>query len=173
MSVLLRPEDVIGGGTFQNYFGIVLGATVADHSNEVFFGKPGGPPLTQYVLEGRGGVTPQSSGAAVLLNETALLVLKVVFGAAGSSFSLFVDPDVNSLEPASPFDAFRSRDINSIGALTLYSTGAFGLDEIRIGTTYADVVPHTTVPEPSTLSIAAMALLGVAWAGRRPQRQRL
>ena len=36
------------------------------------------------------------------------------------------------------------------------------LDEIRIGETYADVTPFTAVPEPATLVLLGLGLLGLA-----------
>ena len=50
-------------------------------------------------------------------------------------------------------------NVGIVNGLTVYSTGAFGLDEIRVGTTFADVTP--VVPEPGVmlvLPLGAMAL---------------
>lgn len=51
--------------------------------------------------------------------------------------------------------------VGSVSALTLFSTGAFSTDELRVGQTFADVTP---VPEPS---LVALAELGMMEAFRR------
>jgi hypothetical protein len=45
-------------------------------------------------------------------------------------------------------------------------------DEMRLGTTFADVTAVTfLIPEPSTLLLAALGLLGLAFCGRRRKRR--
>lgn len=41
------------------------------------------------------------------------------------------------------------------------------VDEIRIGTTFADVTPFTPVPEPSVVALGGVGLLAFAWGMRR------
>jgi hypothetical protein len=60
----------------------------------------------------------------------------------------------------------------TISNLVIYSTGAFSIDEIRVGTTYADVAP---VPEPSILALlgtGAGAALALAWRRRNRSGKR-
>jgi hypothetical protein len=46
-------------------------------------------------------------------------------------------------------------DVGPVTGLTIYSTGQFSIDEIRVGTTFADVTP--AVPEPSAALFCSVA----------------
>jgi hypothetical protein len=83
--------------------------------------------------------------------------------AASGAVNLWLDPDQSSLGGAAPtggtnvsgtrgsftFDTIRLGSFNGSGAV----------DELRIGTTFADVSP---VPEPSTVGLLAIGALGLA-----------
>jgi len=106
----------------------------------LFIGKPGGGALTQYVLENRGGSGQVPSGASARTGRTTLLVLKAQFMAGNDLFTLYVDPAVGKMEPAN--GAMKSDlDLGTVPRIGIYSTGAFTVDEIRIATTYAEVLP--------------------------------
>ena len=159
----MRPEGALSGGNQNNYFGLDVYGT----SNELFIGKPGAGAMTNYVLEDRGGSNQVASGASVVLDQTALLVVKAEFNAYPTPdvFTLYANPSTLGVEPASGVVKTMS-DIGAVNQLVIYSTGAFGIDEIREGMTYADVTP---VPEPSVLTlfcIAAISWLGFAWRWR-------
>ncbi len=98
------------------------------------------------------------------VGTTVLLVLRADFTASTDKFTLYVNPTPGAPEPLVG-TVKQNSDVGIVSSLTLYSTGAYGLDEIRIGTTYADVVP-AIVPEPASLvmaSTAALASLGWWW----------
>src|SRR5699024_8397344 len=101
----------------------------------------GGGAVGQYVLEHRGGFGQVSTGAATIVGRTALMVVKVEFMAGNDIVTLYVDPKPNRLESAAT--AIKSDiDLGNASRIGIYSTGAFTIDEIRIGTTYADGVPE-------------------------------
>jgi MYXO-CTERM domain-containing protein len=107
-------------------------------------------------------------------NELALLVARIDVNVNGAldRFRLYVNPSLGE-EPtvasaeSSDYDFLSALDtINRVrmragGSNDSYGASQMEVDEIRIGTTYADVTP--SVPEPSSalLGAAALALLGV------------
>lgn len=66
--------------------------------------------------------------------------LKAQFRPGADIFTLYVDPVPGHREPASAV-VKTDLDLGIVSALGIYSTGAFAIDEIRVGTTYADVTP--------------------------------
>ena len=152
-SFLLRPEGTVGAGAFEGFFGVTLETAV---DPEVYTGKPGAGALTNYVIEDRGGGDQRASLVPVVAGQTSLLVVKAQFGQAADTFTLYVNPTPGGAEPASGI-VKTSNTGDGLG-FTLYSTGEFSIDELRLGETFADVTP--VVPEPA----GATVLLGVATA---------
>ena len=173
--MLLQPEGTLDAGVFNGFFGIYLnGGASNDGLDDLFFGKPGGDAIGEYVIEHRGGAGQISSGVDAVVGETALLVVKAEFLAGNDRFTFYVNPTVGGPEPSG--GAVKTDlDLGVVTGVTLYSTGAHDVDEIRIGTTYADVVPPTgdgsAVPLPG-VAWAGMALLGGVGARRWRNRGR-
>ena len=153
-----------------NYAGLSLYSGVAE---EIFFGDINAPPNGTLGIERLGFENGFLIGTdASLLN---LIVVRIDFNAgttAGNEkVSIFVDPSLDA-EPATAFrftdvadfsfDRIRIQSGRTSGADPL-EIGQF--DEIRVGSTYADVTPHT-VPEPGACGLAALA--GLMLWGRRP-----
>ena len=160
LSALVRLDGALNAGAFNGFFGLYLdGGGI--NSDDLFIGKPGGGQLGQWVVETRGGSGQVPSGELVVPNQTALLVLKAELRPGADTFSLLVNPALPGTEP-NVYDAVKSGfDLGQVNGITIYSTGAFSVDEIRWGETYADV---TLVPEPATLvmAVASVILAGVA-----------
>jgi hypothetical protein len=57
-------------------------------------------------------------------------------------FTLYTNPRLHRPEPSQGI-VKTDLDLGTVSAIGIYSTGAFTIDEIRIGTTYADVLPKT------------------------------
>jgi hypothetical protein len=157
-SLLLRPEGVVGGGAFNGFFGLNLELA---GEPELFVGKPGGGAINQYVIEDRGGGGQHPSPIPVISGQTALLVVKAEFMANLDRFTLYVNPVPGGPEPAVGTIKFDS-NLGTVNGFTLYSTGAFSVDELRLGQTFVDVTP--VVPEPGVVGMLSVVALAV---GRR------
>jgi hypothetical protein len=167
LSVLLRPEGVLDAGVLGGYFGLYLNAstTTPTLSQDLFLGKPGISDV--YDLEDRGGTNRQFTNTTAGVGRTVLLVLRADFTSGIDKFTLYVNATPGGPEPSSG-TVKQDSNVGTISSLTLYSTGAYSVDEIRIGTTFADVVP-AAVPEPSSIVLVALGGLGVLGA-MRPRR---
>lgn len=157
LSFLVRPEGTLNAGAFNGFFGIYLDGT----NDDLFVGKPGGNVISNYVIEERGGSFQTPTASPVVLNQTALLVVRADLGPAFDSFRLYVNPTPGAPEPTFAAATLNSLDLGTVTGLVLYSTGAHSLDEIRWGETFADVTP---VPEPDALPLIAIGGIAVCFA---------
>lgn len=137
LSFLLRPEGTLNEGILNGYF---VAGLVGDHG-DVFAGKPGGDRMDRYVVEQSGGGGQAVSEVAPKIGETALLVLKVEFREGPEKATLFVNPKPGESEPATGVTK-EDVDLGNLDFVMLYSTGAHSVDEVRLGTSFASVVPR-------------------------------
>jgi hypothetical protein len=161
VSFLVRPEGTLNGGAFNGFLGLVLESA---GEPELFIGKPGGGSINNWVIEDRGGSGQHSSPIAASTAATALLVVKAEFASAGNdTITLFVDPTPGAPEPAT---GILKNDANFgiVTGLTIYSTGAMRIDELRVGETFADVTP---IPEPGALGLLVASALALPLRRRR------
>ena len=171
ISVLLRPDGTLNEGSSGGFFGLNLNAstTTASTDNDVFIGKTSG---SNYGIEDRGGNNSHLTSTAAAIGVSTLLVVRADLAANGNDkFTLYVNPTATSQGPATvKYDS----NVGTISSLSIYGTGAFSLDELRIGTTLADVVPAGTtigaVPEPASIAMLSIAGLGVAALARARRR---
>jgi hypothetical protein len=131
LSFLLRPLAPLGEGQFGGFFGLTLNGLLG---NDLFVGRAGVEP---YVLETRGGTGQVVSDVPAQVNRTALLVLKAEFLNGNDTFTLYVNPNPRAAEPASGF-VKSDLDLGTVGMIGVYSTGAFAIDEIRMGATFEE-----------------------------------
>ncbi len=148
VSFLVQPQGTLNEGIFGGFFGLTLNGSLG---NDLFVGKPGGGALEQYVVETRGGGGQVTSGMPAVVGDTALLVLKAQFLSGHDVFTLYTNPKPRLPEPAGNV-VKTDLDLGTVSRIGIYSTGAFTIDEIRIGTTYADVVPTRGAPPEDDFS---------------------
>jgi hypothetical protein len=141
-SFLLQPEGTLHGGVFSGFFGVVFERPIEP---ELFIGKPGGMAIDRYGLEDRGGAQQVASTVAPVVGEAVFLVVKAEFAAGNDQFTLYVNPIPGAPEPGV---VKNNSDVGNFAGLTIYSTGAFSIDEFRLGETFADVTP---IPEPASV----------------------
>jgi hypothetical protein len=134
VSFLLQPRVPLGGGIFGGFFGLTLNGSLG---SDLFIGKGGGG--NEYLLETRGGGGPVSSGVSAVVGATTLLVVKAEFQAGADTFTLFLNPAPGGPEPSGGVQK-ADLDLGLVPRIGIYSSGPFIVDEIKIGTTYADVV---------------------------------
>jgi len=137
LSFLLRPDGILNQGAFNGFFGVTLNGSL---SNDLFIGKSGGGVLNQYVLETRGGSGQVPSGTSTIPGQTALLVVQAQFQSGNDLFTLYTNPLPGEPQPSTGAQK-SDLDLGTVSTIGIYSTGAFTVDEIRIGTAYEDVVP--------------------------------
>lgn len=154
MSFLIRQDAL--GGTINGFGGIYIGNSTNEFDPKLFIGK-GGDASNTWLLENLGGGGQVRSNTSVVTSQSTLLVVKMETLQGLDRFTLFVNPDGSS-EPQSGF-VKSDLDLGTANRITMYHTGAFSFDEIRIGTTFSDV--FTAVPEPGSgllvLTVASLA----------------
>jgi hypothetical protein len=155
LSFLITPEGPLHAGAFNGFMGLVL---ESPGEPELFIGKPGGGAIDRWVLEDRGGSRQHAAPTDITTMDTALLVVKAEYAAVGNDrFTLYVNPLPGAPEPPAGI-VKNDANFGLVQGLTIYSTGAMRIDELRVGETFADVTP---VPEPAALALAAIAVLAL------------
>jgi hypothetical protein len=114
------------------------------------------------------------------MTHCMVLKFELTNTAGGDKVSAFMDP-MGMVEPA-PNAVISGADfagggldvlLDSMGGIVQFSffggnvDHAAAMDDIRVGTTFADVACMTTVPEPGTMVITGLAIAGLVAARRR------
>lgn len=142
VSFLIQAQGTLHEGIFNGFFGLTLNGSLG---NDLFIGKPGAGAVSQYVLEHRGGFGQVPSSGSAATGRTTLLVLKAEFAPGNDLFTLYVDPTVGRAEPTSGVIK-ADLDLGTVSRIGIYSSGAFAIDEIRIATSFAEVLPSGDAP---------------------------
>jgi hypothetical protein len=172
-SILIRPEAAV---TSSNYWGLQLFSN--NGGSDLFIGKPGDSLYYGLEFSTNNGFVDAFSNVQAASNQTVFLVVRVNFlpGGTNDLYRLYVNPTPGGPEPATP-------DATSIGFLGTQNGVAFNsgdngsggtqtsFDEIRIGTTYADVTPRAPHIQSIASSTNNIALTWSAAVGSTNQVQ--
>lgn len=131
VSFLLRQDSAAGGG----YGGLRFG----QYPSALYVGSP--PGWYAYGLMTSHGLGSTSTKSLVV-GEITLVVVKIAANASGpgTTFSLYLDPAIGSPEPGSSAAAY-SLGLGLPTGLTIDNGTGFTTDEIRVGATWASVLP--------------------------------
>ena len=153
LSFLIRPDAGTPGAVASSgWFGLNINGS----SGTLFAGKPGGGTSTRYVMENGGGAAQVASGTSAIVGSNTLLVVRCDFTACLDTFRLYVNPTPGLPEPVAA--AVKSDlDIGIINSVTLSGGAAFTVAELRVGSTFAEVVPGTCTPAIVTQPVSLTA----------------
>ena len=169
ISMLLRADGTLNEGASGGFFGLVLNGSTTTPSldQDLFIGKTSG---SNFGIEDVGGNNSHMSSTAAAIGVSNFLVVRADFTATGpDKFTLYTNPTAADLGNGV---VKQDSDLGMINSVSIYSTGAFSIDELRIGTTLGDILPAgagigiNAVPEPASVVLLGLAGLGFSVAAR-------
>ena len=163
-SFLLKPNNTTAAATAE--------LSLIGNLGNLNIGKSATTDTSHYLLEtgtAGAGTGQVATGVSYVSGTTVMLVLRADFATGNDTFKLYVNPSY-AAEPGSA-DATKSGfDLGtSMSSIQINGNLGFSIDEIKIGSTYADVVP-----EPSTYAaaFAVAGIVSIAWLRRRSDAKR-
>jgi MYXO-CTERM domain-containing protein len=105
------------------------------------------------------------TGTALTLNTTYLIVEMLDLDA--KTASLWINPTPGAAAPTATatLSGLTATAVDNVGFKAQAGTGTFLVDNLLVGTTWADVTPGS-VPEPTTCALAGLGMLGLILARR-------
>lgn len=115
------------------------------------------------------------SNATLVQGETNLVVVKISKNTPGSgiTYRLYLNPAIGAAEPSFPLAQFALGPVNALPtSLAIDNGGGFTTDEIRVGTTWASVLPADACPydlnDDGAIDAADLALVLGGWGTGAP-----
>ncbi|MBP6090944.1 MAG: T9SS type A sorting domain-containing protein [Crocinitomicaceae bacterium] len=167
-SFLLKVSDTLGlsnavNGDYFTGFGATAGATVTNFGARTFVKKATGNNFLLGILNASGGtVTTTFTPTSYPVGTTLFVVLKLDNTTTPITASLYVNPTPGAAQPAatatnaqgtSAFANFASIYFRQAGTASS-GTGNLQIDELRVGSTWADVTPSGVI-SPNVLASTA------------------
>ena len=169
----------------QVYYSFLFNPTAADSANNYFTAMNPGTSTPNggsdainayYYSDGhirlRANAQSATAGTGpVLTLGTTYLIVEEIDLTAGTA-SLWVDPDASTFGGTAPaatatLSSITGTAVDNVGFKAQSAAGGpYLVDNLLIGNTWADVTP-VAAPEPSTLALAGIGLLGLAARFRR------
>ena len=169
----------------QVYYSFLFNPTAADSANNYFTAlnpgtstPNGGSDAINAYFYGDGHIRLRAAaqsatagtGPVLTLGTTYLIVEEIDLTA--KTANLWVDPDASTFGGTAPtatatLSGITATAVDNVGFKAQSAAGGpYLVDNLLIGTTWADVTP-VAAPEPSTLALAGVGLLGLAARFRR------
>jgi hypothetical protein len=169
----------------QVYYSFLFNPTAADSANNYFTAlnpgtstPNGGSDAINAYFYGDGHIRLRAAaqsatagtGPVLTLGTTYLIVEEIDLTA--KTANLWVDPDASTFGGTAPtatatLSGITATAVDNVGFKAQSAAGGpYLVDNLLIGTTWADVTP-AAAPEPSTLALAGVGLLGLAARFRR------
>jgi hypothetical protein len=160
-SFLMQAQGTVGEGAFEGWFAFTLRAD----ARNITIGKDSFHSL--YKVESNLGDIAFST-VPVVANQPHLIVLRADFLPGADVFRLYMDPQTGKPEPSTASATLNGFDLGALTTIGLDGPGAFGFDELRIGTTWNSVTP---APEPTAFMLALIGvgiLVAKKWVDLNP-----
>ena len=166
VSLVVRPEGILGQGGFFGFFGATIQGTMSSLS----VGKSGLSAAGPYVLCTDCSLPPANDALFASADVPALLIVKIEFFAGNERCTLYANPVPDTGEPVQG-TVLANADLGAIAGIDVYNSGAFSVDEIRVGTSYDSVMPSSrqVLVQPGNAATCRVGSATFSLTVRQPQ----